>query len=616
VFTTRPDTLFGATFFVVAADSALAAELCVPERRAEFDAYLEQVGKLTDIERQSTEREKTGVFLGVHAVNPVNGERIPVWAADYVLPDYGTGAIMAVPAHDQRDLDFARKFGLPVRVVVATDQPDPAETGVATPGDGVLVNSGPLDGLSKAEAISRITEILSERGQGTAAVNYRLRDWLVSRQRFWGTPIPVIHCPSCGEVPVPEDQLPVVLPDLRGTDLAPRGVSPLAAAADWVNVDCPKCGGPALRDTDTMDTFVDSSWYQFRYCSPRYTEGPFRPADVARWAPVDLYVGGVEHAILHLLYARFFTKVLQDMGLLSFGEPFTRLINQGQVINGGRAMSKSLDNGIDLGEQISLYGVDAIRLTMIFASPPQDDIDWADVNPDAMVKFLGRVRRIAADVAAAAARGVPGPPGAAGSSSGAGASSSGAGASSSGGDQELRKFTHRIIDEVTRQVEGYHLNVAVARLMELVSASRKAIDSGPGAADPAVREAAEALAVMLSLFAPYTAEECWEALGGSGRRGRPTRAAASASASALPAASVGNATWPAADPALLVQEVVTCVVQVNGKVRDRLEVSPEITEEELRDLALAAPGAARALAGLGVKRVVVRPPKLVNIVAG
>jgi leucyl-tRNA synthetase len=608
VFTTRPDTLFGATFFVVAADSALAAELCVPERRAEFDAYLVQVRKLTDIERQSTEREKTGVFLGVYAVNPVNGERIPVWAADYVLPDYGTGAIMAVPAHDQRDLDFARKFGLPVQVVVATDHPDPAETGVATPGDGVLVNSGPLDGLSKADAISRITEILSENGQGAAAVNYRLRDWLVSRQRFWGTPIPIIHCRSCGEVPVPEDQLPVVLPDLRGTDLAPRGVSPLAAAADWVNVDCPKCGGPALRDTDTMDTFVDSSWYQFRYCSPRDTEEPFRPADVARWAPVDLYVGGVEHAILHLLYARFFTKVLQDMGLLSFGEPFTRLINQGQVINGGRAMSKSLDNGVDLGEQISLYGVDAIRLTMIFASPPQDDIDWADVNPDAMVKFLGRAWRIAADVAAAGARGVPGPSGAAGSFAGADASFSGAGASFSGGDQELRKFTHRIIDGVTRQVEGYHLNVAVARLMELVSASRKAIDSGPGAADPAVREAAEALAVMLSLFAPYTAEECWEALGGSAR--------AAASASASPAASVGMATWPAADPALLVQEVVTCVVQVNGKVRDRLEVSPEITEEELRDLALAAPGAVRALAGLDVQRVVVRPPKLVNIVAG
>jgi leucyl-tRNA synthetase len=579
VYTTRPDTLFGATFMVVAADSALAAELCGDGQRAEFEAYVAQVRKLTDIERQSTDREKTGVFLGAYAVNPVNGERIPMWAADYVLPDYGTGAIMAVPAHDQRDLDFALKFGLPVQVVVATDLPDPVVSGAATPGDGVLVNSGPLDGLSKREAIDRIIEILSDKGLGKAAVNYRLRDWLLSRQRFWGTPIPIIHCPSCGEVPVPEDQLPVELPDLRGADLAPKGVSPLAAASDWVNVECPKCGGAARRDTDTMDTFVDSSWYQFRFCSPRYEGGPFRPEDIERWAPVDLYVGGVEHAILHLLYARFFTKVLQDMGLLSFGEPFTRLINQGQVLNGGKAMSKSLGNGVNLGEQIGLYGVDAIRLTMVFASPPQDDIDWADVNPEAMVKFLGRVWRVAAEVAAA------GP----------------ANREFAAGDRDLRRVTHRVIDEVTRQVENYHLNVAVARLMELVSAARKAIDSGPGAADPAVREAAEALAVMLSLFAPYTAEESWEVLGGpAGPEG---------------ILSVARAAWPAADPALLVQETVTCVVQVNGKVRDRLEVSPDITEAQLHEMAVAAPGVTRALAGQEIKRVIVRPPKLVNIVA-
>ena len=586
VFTTRPDTLYGATFFVVAADSPLAEQICAPDRLSELRAYVEQVRKLTDIERQSTEREKTGVFLGRHAINPVNGERIPVWAADYVLPDYGTGAIMAVPAHDQRDLDFARKFGLPVRVVVATDQPDPGVTGVATPGDGVLVNSGPLDGLSKAEAIARITEILSDKGLGESAVNYRLRDWLVSRQRFWGTPIPIIHCPSCGEVPVPEDQLPVVLPDLRGADLAPRGVSPLAAATDWVNVECPKCGGPALRDTDTMDTFVDSSWYQFRYCSPHYSEGPFREEDVARWAPVGLYVGGVEHAILHLLYARFFTKVLQDMGMLSFGEPFSRLMNQGQVINGGKAMSKSLGNGVDLGEQIGLYGVDAIRLTMIFASPPQDDIDWADVNPDAMVKFLGRVWRIASDVAAAdvAAADVA-----------AASDNAGTDGSVADGDLELRRFTHRIVDEVTRQVQGYHLNVAVARLMELVSATRKAIDSGPGAADPAVREAAEVLTVLVSLFAPYTAEESWQLLGH-----KP---------------SVARATWPVADQALLTQEKVTCVVQVNGKVRDKLEVSPQIGADELRELALVAPGVVRTLGDQQVSRVIVRAPKLVSIVA-
>ena len=398
VFTTRPDTLYGATFFVVAADSPLAEEICAPGRLPELRAYVEQVRKLTDIERQSTDREKTGVFLGRHAVNPVNGERIPVWAADYVLPDYGTGAIMAVPAHDQRDLDFARAYGLDVRVVVDTGQPDPAQTGIATAGDGTLVNSGPINGLPKAEAIAAITAILAEKGLGQAAVNYRLRDWLLSRQRFWGTPIPIVHCPSCGEVPVPDDQLPVVLPDLRGQDLVPRGVSPLAAAEDWVNVDCPRCGGPAKRDTDTMDTFVDSSWYMFRYCTPDYTDGPFDPAEVRRWAPVDMYVGGVEHAILHLLYSRFFTKVLNDMGLLDFTEPFTRLINQGQVINHGKAMSKSLGNGVDLGEQIERFGVDTIRLTMIFASPPEDDIDWADMNPDAMVKFLGRVWRIAADV--------------------------------------------------------------------------------------------------------------------------------------------------------------------------------------------------------------------------
>jgi leucyl-tRNA synthetase len=320
----------------------------------------------------------------------------------------------------------------------------------------------------------------------------------------------------------------------------------------------------------------------FRYCSPGYEGGPFRPDDLARWAPVDLYVGGVEHAILHLLYARFFTKVLQDMGLVSFGEPFTRLMNQGQVVNGGKAMSKSLGNGVDLGEQIEQFGVDTIRLTMIFASPPQDDIDWADVNPDAMVRFLGRAWRIATEVAAAGARA----------------------SDFAAGDRELRRVTHRVIDEVTKQVENYHLNVAVARLMELVNALRKAIDSGPGAADPAVREGVEALTVMLSLFAPYTAEECWEALGGLDR----------VAPGGIP--SVARAPWPVADPALLVQETVTCVVQVNGKVRDRLEVSPGITEAELRDLALAAAGAARALTGLGIQRVVVRPPKLVNIVAG
>jgi leucyl-tRNA synthetase len=580
VFTTRPDTLHGATFFVVAADASLAEEICAPEHREALQNYVAQVRKLTDIERQATDRTKTGVFLGRYAINPVNGERLPVWAADYVLPDYGTGAIMAVPAHDQRDLDFARTFGLPVQVVVDTGEPDPAETGIATHGDGSLINSGPLDGLGKADAIARATAIMEAEGQGRAAVNYRLRDWLLSRQRFWGTPIPIVYCPSCGEVPVADDQLPVVLPDLRGQDLVPKGVSPLAAAEDWVSTECPKCGGPARRDTDTMDTFVDSSWYFLRYCSPHYEHGPFDVAAVRRWAPVDLYVGGVEHAILHLLYSRFFVKVLQDMGMVDFGEPFTRLLNQGQVINRGRAMSKSLGNGVDLGQQLAAHGVDAVRLTMVFASPPEDDIDWADMNPEASVKFLGRVWRIADDIAAAAA----------------GDGRAGGDGRAAPGDLALRKVTHRTIDEVTRLVEASRLNVMVARLMELASATRKAIDSGPGAADPAVREAAETLTVLLSLFAPYTAEECWELLGRE--------------------ASVALAGWPSADPALLVEDMVTCVVQVAGKVRDRLEVPPGIGEDELRELALATPGVARALEGRAVQKVIVRAPRLVNVVPG
>jgi leucyl-tRNA synthetase len=569
VFTTRPDTLYGATFFVIAADSPLAAEVCAPEQRAALEEYLTGVRKLTDIERQSADRPKTGVFLGKHAINPVNGERIPVWAADYVLPDYGTGAIMAVPAHDQRDLDFARAYGLPVVPVVDTGGADPAETGIATSGDGMLMNSGPINGLDKAAAIARITEILAEQGNGRAAVSFRLRDWLVSRQRFWGTPIPIVYCDGCGEVPVPDDQLPVVLPDLRGQDLAPRGVSPLAAASGWVNTECPKCGGPGKRDTDTMDTFVDSSWYFLRYCSPRYEHGPFDVEAVRRWAPVDLYVGGVEHAILHLLYSRFFIKILFDMGMVDFIEPFTALINQGQVINRGRAMSKSLGNGVDLAEQLAAHGVDAIRLTMIFASPPEDDVDWADVNPEASAKFLGRVWRVATDVGAAAPAG-------------------------GSGDEALRKVTHRTIDEVTRLVEHARLNVAVARLMELTSAARRAIDSGPGPGDPAVREAARTLAILLSIFAPYTAEEAWELLGEE--------------------PSVAMAGWPVADQALLVQETVTCVVQVAGKVRDRLEVPPDISEDDLRELALAAPGVTRTLDGGAVRKVIVVPPRLVNIV--
>ena len=571
VFTTRPDTLFGATFFVVAPEAALAAEIVTDDQRAAFEDYLEATKRATEIERQSSERPKTGVFLGVHAINPVNGEKLPVFAADYVLADYGTGAVMAVPAHDQRDLDFAKAFELPVRVVVETGEPDPAQTFVATPGDGAYVNSPGLNGLTDKKAgIAAITEKLASQGRGEKAVTFRLRDWLLSRQRFWGCPIPIIHCPSCGEVPVPDDQLPVRLPDLRGAALAPKGTSPLASATDWVNTTCPRCGGAATRDTDTMDTFVDSSWYFFRYCSPDYTEGPFDPAEVAKWMPVAQYVGGVEHAILHLLYSRFFTKVLQDIGLVDFPEPFLALMNQGQVINQGKAMSKSLGNGIDLGAQIDAYGVDAIRTTVVFAGPPEDDIDWADMSPGSSLKFLQRAYRLATEV------------------------SSEVGADANAGDATLRRATHKAVAEVTEAIEGRRFNVAVARLMELVNATRKGIDSGAGAADPATREAVEVLAVMLSTVAPYVSEEMWELLGHT--------------------PSVANATWPTPDPALLVAEEVTCVVQVQGKVRAKLQVSPSIGEDELKALALADPGVQRALDGREVRQFIVRAPKLVSIV--
>jgi leucyl-tRNA synthetase len=570
VFTTRPDTLYGATFFVVAADAPLALELCAPDRREALEAYRDDVRTLSDIDRQSTDRPKTGVDLGVTALNPVTGEQIPVYAADYVLADYGTGAIMAVPAHDQRDLDFARAFELPVRVVVDTGQPDPTETGVATTGDGVLVNSGPYDGLRKDAAIERVVADLEARGGGTGAINFRLRDWLLSRQRFWGTPIPIVHCGSCGEVAVPDDQLPVRLPDLRGAALKPAGTSPLGAATDWVSTTCPSCGGAATRDTDTMDTFVDSSWYFLRYCSPDHPDGPFDPAAVRDWMPVAQYVGGVEHAILHLLYSRFFVKVLHDMGMVDAVEPFAALMNQGQVINQGKAMSKSLGNGVDLGTELSAFGVDAVRLTVVFAGPPEDDIDWADVSPAGSVKYLARVARLAEDVAAL-----------------------------SGTDRDLAvdKAVARAVDEVTRATEAQRLNVAVAKLMELTNALRKGVDA-PSPAGGSLRDGVEALAVMLGCWAPYTAEEAWSRLGHDVEAGD----------------SVHDTTWPTADPALLVQESVTCVVQVQGKVRERLEVAPDIGEDELRSLALASEGVVKALAGREVRTVVVRAPKLVNVV--
>jgi leucyl-tRNA synthetase len=571
IYTTRPDTLYGATFMVVAVDSELAAELASgTPAEAEFKTYLESVKAASDIDRLATDRPKSGVFLQRYAINPVNGEKLPIWASDYVLADYGTGAIMAVPAHDQRDLDFARAMNLPVRVVVQSDEEDPSVSGVATTGDGKLINSGSLDGLNKTDAITAINKQLEADGLGKSARNYRLRDWLVSRQRYWGTPIPIVHCEKCGEVPVPADQLPLTLPDAKGLDLKPKGQSPLAAATDWVNTACPKCGAAALRDTDTMDTFVDSSWYFLRYPSSTNHNEPFARADIDTWLPVDQYVGGVTHAILHLLYSRFFTKVLHDIGMLGFTEPFTRLLNQGMVVMDGSAMSKSRGNLVRLSDELENHGVDAIRLSMVFSGPPEDDVDWSDVSPSGSVKFLSRAWRLSGDV------------------------TSKPGVDFVTGDIALRKATHKALHDAAFAVESFRFNVAIARVMELVNATRKAIDSGPGAADPAVREAVEAIAIMLSLVAPFTSEEMWERLGHK------------------PA--IATAGWPVVDEKLLVADAVEAVIQINGKIKERIEVPPTITDAEIEALALAHPTITAELNGATPKKVIARAPKIVNIV--
>ncbi|WP_375405991.1 leucine--tRNA ligase [uncultured Amnibacterium sp.] len=591
VFTTRPDTIHGATYMVVAPDADLAAELvagAAAEIAEPFADYLARAQSTTEVERQSTDRVKTGVFLGRYAINPVNGERLPIWAADYVLADYGTGAVMAVPAHDQRDLDFARAFDLPVRIVVDTFQPvtgtipvippggelpdiesvDPAVTGLALVGEGRMVNSGSLNGLSKARAIERVVKELEAAGAGRAAKSYRLRDWLISRQRFWGTPIPIIHAADGTEIPVPEEDLPVRLPDGEGLDLRPKGTSPLGAATDWVNVPSPVDGSPARRDADTMDTFVDSSWYFLRFLSANDDTRAFDPAEADKWAPVDQYVGGVEHAILHLLYARFITKVLFDLGYVRFTEPFSALLNQGMVLSGGAKMSKS-KGGVSLSDELERFGVDAIRLTMAFAGPPEDTIDWEDVRPGGQVKFLNRALRLAIDV------------------------TSSPDVVWASGDEALRRQTHRFLADVPGLAETFKFNVMIARIMELVNVTRKAIDSGAGAGDGAVRESVETIAVALSLFAPFTAEEMWERLGY-----RP------------PVALQG---FRKPDPTLLIEESVTAIVQVDGKVRAKLEVSPKITAEDLERLATSSDLVTRSVGGKRIARIVVRAPKVVSI---
>jgi leucyl-tRNA synthetase len=578
VFTTRPDTLFGATFFVLAPEHPQLERLIAgTPAEAPVREYLNEVARESAEERGDEDRPKTGVPLGRSVVNPVNGEEIPIFVADYVLMEYGTGAIMAVPAHDARDYEFAREFGLPVRRVIEGIDEEAArdDEGLPYPGDGPMVNSGRFDGKGNREAYDEIVEWLASEGRGRAAVNYRLRDWLVSRQRYWGAPIPVVYCERCGIVPVPDEQLPVKLPAVE--DYAPRGRSPLAAAEDWVATECPRCGGPARRETDTMDTFVDSSWYFIRYLDPRNEEAAWDRAAADHWLPVDQYIGGVEHAILHLMYARFFAKALADLGHLGVQEPFASLFTQGMITRDGAKMSKSKGNTVSPAEYVERYGADTARTYVCFMGPPERGGDWSDEGVEGVNRFLSRLWRLCEEVAGRSTGEVDV-------------------AAVEGDSRALLAKAHWAIDKVTRDFQrGFQFNTAIAAVMELVNDAYRVKDAlfphPDGAA--AVRFATATAASLIFPFAPHLGAEVWERLHG----GR-----------------VWEEPWPEADPALLASDTVTLVVQVNGKLRDRIEAAADAPESELLALARESEKVRRHLDGKEVVKEVVVPGKLVNLV--
>jgi leucyl-tRNA synthetase len=568
VFTTRPDTLFGATFFVIAPEHP-DLERLVTETEHEEEAleYVRRALSESVEERADTEREKTGVFTGRHVLNPVNGERIPIYVSDYVLMEYGTGAIMAVPAHDQRDFEFAQKFGLEIRRVVEPVEGEAPEIEpfVGHSGEERLVNSGQFDGLSAPEASEAITAWLEEHDLGRPTVSYRLRDWLVSRQRYWGAPIPMIYCDSCGLVPVPEDQLPVLLPEIE--DYAPKGKSPLASSEAFVNTTCPSCGGAARRETDTMDTFVDSSWYFLRYCDPQNGKAAWDRKIVDHWMPVDQYIGGVEHAILHLMYARFFVKALADMGQLGFQEPFASLFTQGMITYQGAKMSKSRGNVISPSTYVERYGADTARCYILFLGPPEDDADWSDSGVGGVQRFLGRVWRLEVKPL--------------------GGEVTGAGLDSDG--LALMRKAHQTIADVTREIERFHFNKALSWMMELVNEIYRLGDAD----DRARSFAAATVASLLFPFAPHLGAEVYERV--TGRR-------------------VWEEPWPKPDEIFLERDLVTLVVQVNGKVRDSIEVAVGAGEDEVKRAALDRPNVQRHLDGKQVVREIVVPGRLVNFV--
>jgi leucyl-tRNA synthetase len=580
VFTTRPDTLFGATFFVLAPEHPDVGRLVAgTDAEAPVREYVDEALRSSAEERGLEGAAKTGVPLGRTVTNPVNGERIPIFVADYVLMEYGTGALMAVPAHDERDYEFAERFGLEIRRVVepADGEAPEDEPFVGHTENERLLDSGPFTGLPAPEAKRKITEWLEERGKGRAAVNYRLRDWLVSRQRYWGCPIPVVYCEECGIVPVPEDQLPVVLPDVE--DYAPKGKSPLAQATDWVDTKCPTCHGRARRETDTMDTFVDSSWYFLRYLDPHNDEGAFDREVADYWMPVDQYIGGVEHAILHLMYARFFTKALKDMGYLGVEEPFASLFTQGLITRDGAKMSKSRGNTISPREYVEAYGADTTRTFVCFMGPPERGGDWTDEGVKGVRHFLDRLWRLSREVVE---RTSP----QSGSGDGAG----------EGPALELLRKTHWAIDKVTRDFErGFAFNTAIAAVMELVNRAYRLKDAlwGDPAGEGALRLATSTAASLIFPFAPHLGAEVYESITG-------TR--------------VWEEPWPEANPALLSRETYTLVVQVNGKLRDRLEAAVDAGEEELLRLARESERVRAHIDGKQVVKEVVVPGKLVNLV--
>jgi leucyl-tRNA synthetase len=567
VFTTRPDTIYGVTFMVLAPEHPLLPRITAPERRREVEEYIEQARRQTEVQRLSTAREKTGVFTGAYCRNLLSGELVPIWTADYALMWYGTGAVMGVPAHDQRDFEFAQKFGLPVKVVVAPPGWDGSPLAEAYEGPGTMVDSGPFSGLPSEEGKGAVARYVEERGWGQRRVMYRMRDWLISRQRYWGTPIPIVYCDECGTVPVPEEQLPIVLPE--DVDFRPTGESPLARHQGFVSTACPRCSRPARRETDTMDTFVDSNWYFMRYLSPHYDKGPFDPELGRYWLPVDQYTGGAEHAVMHLLYARFFWKVCRDLGLVQGDEPFLRLFNQGQILGpDGQRMSKSRGNVVAPDEQVERWGVDTFRCYLMFLGPWEHGGPFTFQGIQGIWRWLNRVWNLA--LAHPATDGAADP-------------------------LPLRKRLHRAVQRATDDMEKFRFNTLIAGLMELTNDLQRALQAGP-VHPQAWQEAVDSLLLLLAPLAPHIAEELWQ------RRGRPY--------------SIHQQPWPSYDPELARPEEVTLVVQVNGRLRDRLTVPADISEEEARELALGSPRVRPHLGERPVRRIVYVPGKLVNIVVG